>query len=196
MHQTSTVVSLLNVGIRLGSRTKAVDKVRLMPLVRKIPFVLIDHLSSFNDDLPSATMATEVHHRLCAIDFDSCRRGRPVRPLGTIADFAGELAQIPRGITTLTGHREVAVIVRNTLEFRYFSLRLKSVVTTDAQHRPRMSGITQHHARQVELMAAIIGQRAAFVIPPWMPIQVASWVVGHGRRWPEPGIPIQTRRRI
>ena len=82
--------------------------------VRKIPFVLIDHLSSFNDDLPSAAMATEVHHSLRAVDFDSCRRGRPVRPLGAKADFARELTQIPRGITTLAGHREVAVIVGDT----------------------------------------------------------------------------------
>src|SRR5690348_1785670 len=45
-------------------------------------------------------------------------------------------------------------------------------------------------------MTGIIGERAAFVIPPWMPIEMTPRVVGHIRRRSEPRIPVQSGRRF
>ena len=82
----------------------AVDEVGLMPLVWKVPLVLVNHSPALDDDLPTTPMPTEVHHRLGAVDLDPCGRGCPVRPLVTVAHLARELAQVGSGIAAFAGH--------------------------------------------------------------------------------------------
>lgn len=82
--QACALMCLLDVGVRLLSRAQALDEVRLVPFVRKISSVLVDHLSALHHHLPAAAVTAKRHHRLGAMDLHSGRGCQPVGPLVSV----------------------------------------------------------------------------------------------------------------
>ena len=54
MDQTRAVMRLFDGGVRLLTGAKALDKIRLMPFVGEVPFVLINDLPAFDHHLPAS----------------------------------------------------------------------------------------------------------------------------------------------
>src|SRR5271170_4956616 len=106
MGQAGTEVALLNGCIRLIAAAYAINKIRLVPFIRKVALILSDDLSITFQHLPPSSVAAQIHHLVCPVDFNATRTLRPERPSLTVADFMGEFLRVACKTTALASHRK------------------------------------------------------------------------------------------
>src|SRR5690349_4991591 len=126
MNEAGAAMSLFDIGIWCFASANGFNEVRQMPLVGKVTFILVNDLAAFDQDLPTASVLSQAHQALGAIDFYACSGSRPVRPGLAVPDLTGELIHIIGSVPAFTGHCKITEIVKGCLHLRNFAFGLVS----------------------------------------------------------------------
>jgi hypothetical protein len=125
-------------------------------------------------------VTAEKHQALRAKDFDAAGTLRPVRPLGSVADFVGNL-RIGLIGTAFAGHDEIAVVVGDRLQVG--RSRLSFGNRRRCSRRNLGWGRIARAAREVQLVAGTSGSRRC---NPSSAPQRFRRVIENGRSAPGP----------
>src|ERR1035437_4976887 len=165
VNQAGAVVADGDVGVRRLAGADAVYEVRLVPLIREVALVLVHYLAVLLKHLPAAPVPAEKHQPLGTEDLDPTRALRPIRPFGSVAHFLGKLRHVWVVRAGLTVHDEVTVVVSDHLQVGGLTLVVEGETPTRAVDRLRVRRGAKRHACEGGLVAGIVGEVAAAVVP-------------------------------
>ena len=148
------------------ARTKAVDKIPLVVLIREISVFLIFDIPFMIEDLPAAAHNTQVHQPFGAVYFNAGSVNTPVRKLFPEAYIGLGFVHVTAENPAFEAHRKIFVVVGHCLHIRDVPFVVVQYPASCAVNRLRIVRIANNHARQIDHVVGHGHLQTRRIFPP------------------------------